>query len=342
MYERYKILIKNAPESVTNINSKFNVIKGNENNNKKCPYCDSNKIIKFGFYKGIQRYKCNNDECGRTFSGDSNNPFRCSKKFKDNWEEYFNLITKGLSLRECAKKMNITIVTSFFWRHRFLHDLVRKNYKEKISGPYIELTQFVTLENFKGDRKFHEEKRDKIIVINALNDKIEILPIMGGRKFFGANQLRDNLIPRLDKKAYTVGFINGRLKNFCRALNVVNKVKINKEEIISKVKDVREKQGRLVAINGYVDKDKNNIVVYTLEYDNFRKHYHIKGETILPTVTNIYKGAQWFEEEIQEMMPLKFEGLIFSGRLFLPEEFKEGEGQILIMPLNELKKLKDK
>lgn len=87
------------------------------------------------------------------------------------------------------------------------------------------------MENFKGDRKFHEEKRDKIIVINALNDKIEILPIMGGRKFFGANQLRDNLIPRLDKKAYTVGFINGRLKNFCRALNVVNKVKINKEEI---------------------------------------------------------------------------------------------------------------
>ena len=58
--------------------------------------------------------KCNNDECGRTFSGDSNNPFRCSKKVKDNWKEYFNLITKGLSLRECAKKMNITIVTSFF------------------------------------------------------------------------------------------------------------------------------------------------------------------------------------------------------------------------------------
>ena len=161
MYERYKILIKNAPESVTNINSKFNVIKGNENNNKKCPYCDSNKIIKFGFYKGIQRYKCNNDECGRTFSGDSNNPFRCSKKFKDNWEEYFNLITKGLSLRECAKKMNITIVTSFFWRHRFLNDLKERNYIAKI-GSYVELTKMVTLENFKGDRKYHGEKRDKI------------------------------------------------------------------------------------------------------------------------------------------------------------------------------------
>ena len=116
---------------------------------------------------------------------------------------------------------------------------------------------------------------------------------------------------------------------------------IQKKDIVSKVQDVRDKGGRLVAINGYVDAEKNHVVVYTLEYDEVRRHYHVKGENILPTVTNVYKGAQWFEEEIQEMMPLKFEGLIFTGRLFLPEEFKEGEGQILIMPLNELKKLKD-
>ena len=116
---------------------------------------------------------------------------------------------------------------------------------------------------------------------------------------------------------------------------------IQKNDIVSKVQEVRDKGGRLVAINGYVDAEKNNIVVYTLEYDDVRRHYHVKGENLLPTVTNVYKGAQWFEEEIQEMMPVEFEGLVFSGRLFLPEEFKEGEGQILIMPLNELKKLKD-
>ena len=226
MYERYKILIKNAPESVTNINSKFNVIKGNENNNKKCPYCDSNKIIKFGFYKGIQRYKCNNDECGRTFSGDSNNPFRCSKKFKDNWEEYFNLITKGLSLRECAKKMNITIVTSFFWRHRFLNDLKERNYIAKI-GSYVELTKMVTLENFKGDRKYHGEKRDKIIVINALNNYNDVLPIIAGRSFFGFYEIRDNLIPRLDKHAYVVGYTDSRLKLFSKAFNEINNVKLD-------------------------------------------------------------------------------------------------------------------
>ena len=40
-------------------------------------------------------------------------------------------------------------------------------------------------------------------------------------------------------------------------------------------------------------------------------------------------------------MPVKFEGLVFSGRLFLPDELKSGEGKILVLPLNELKKLKD-
>lgn len=117
---------------------------------------------------------------------------------------------------------------------------------------------------------------------------------------------------------------------------------IEKESILLKVKNVRDKEGRLVAINGYVDGQGKNVVVYTLEYEDIREHLHIKDEDELPTVTTIYKGAQWFEEEIQEMMPVKFEGLKASNRLFLPEEFEAGEGQILIMPLEELKKLKDK
>jgi Ni,Fe-hydrogenase III component G len=114
-----------------------------------------------------------------------------------------------------------------------------------------------------------------------------------------------------------------------------------KEAILSKVKNVREKDGRLVAINGYVDGEGKNVVVYTLEYDDIREHLHIKDVNELPTITTVYNGAQWFEEEIQEMMPVKFQGLNASNRLFLPEEFKDGEGQILIMPLDELKKLKD-
>lgn len=121
----------------------------------------------------------------------------------------------------------------------------------------------------------------------------------------------------------------------------INLLTSNRENIKEKIQEVWDKGGRLVAINGYVDTEGNNVVVYTVEYDNTRERITVYGEEEIPTITSIYKGAQWFEEEIQEMMPIKFEGLQASGRLFLPEEFEIGDGQILIMPLEELRKLKN-
>ena len=52
-------------------------------------------VIKFGFYNGIQRYKCKNKECGKTFNSNKNNPFRYSKKFKKMWEKYFEVFIQG-------------------------------------------------------------------------------------------------------------------------------------------------------------------------------------------------------------------------------------------------------
>ena len=75
----------------------------NEIEIKECPYCKSNHFIKYGKFNGIQRYKCKNKECGKTFNNNKNNPFRYSKKFKDKWKEYFDLdIEKG-----CLSNMHI-------------------------------------------------------------------------------------------------------------------------------------------------------------------------------------------------------------------------------------------
>ena len=189
----------------------------------KCPYCKSENIIKYGMYKNIQRYKCKNSMCEKTFNNEIYNQFRYSKKFKENYQEYFNLLNKGLTIRECAKQLNITIVTAFFWRHRFLFDLKNKHYIEKITS-YVELTKMIVRESFKGSRNTPNNKRDKIIVINAINDSIDIIPIIAARKFLGFYEIRDNIIPRLNKKSYVVGLTDGRLKTFAKAFNEINKV----------------------------------------------------------------------------------------------------------------------
>lgn len=122
---------------------------------------------------------------------------------------------------------------------------------------------------------------------------------------------------------------------------------IIKDEILASnlieiIKSCKEQSGRLVALNGYINEEKNNVLVYTFEFSDCRKMYFVKNISEVTSITDIYKGAEWFEEEIEEMMPVKFIGLERKGRLFLPEEFSAGEGQILIMPLNELKKYKEK
>lgn len=117
---------------------------------------------------------------------------------------------------------------------------------------------------------------------------------------------------------------------------------ISKEDLIPLSEKMLKEKRRLVIMNGYVDKDGNNVVVYNFDIDGQLETYLCRGYGKLPSLTSRYKGsAQWCEEEICEMMPIEFEGLKKTGRLFLPDEF-DGSGQILVMPLDELKKINEK
>ncbi|MBY0756161.1 NADH-quinone oxidoreductase subunit C [Clostridium sardiniense] len=122
-----------------------------------------------------------------------------------------------------------------------------------------------------------------------------------------------------------------------------NKIEITSNDIVRIAKEMICKKRRLVIINGYINENKENVICYNFDIDGKIDTYAIVGEKEIPSITTIYEAsARWCEEEIEEMMEVRFIGLNRSGRLFLPEEFKEGEGQILIMPLEELKKLKEK
>lgn len=116
---------------------------------------------------------------------------------------------------------------------------------------------------------------------------------------------------------------------------------IEKDKLINELEVNIKNGGRLVCINGYINEQGQMIVVYTIEHDEIREILKLEDQSEIPTATSIYIGAAWFEEEIEEVMPVKFTGLKIKGRLFLPDEFKNGEGKILILPLDELKKLKD-
>ena len=225
---RLKLFKEKIDKSTLKIENNINDKK--QNKYIKCPHCKSEDVIKYGSYNGIQRYKCKNNKCERTFTKQTESPFRYSKKFKENCHKYKELYEKGLTIRECAEILNISIVTSFFWRHRFLYNLKQVNYVEKLCD-YAELTRVVLLENFKGDRYSKNKEKDKISIVNAMNKSIDIISIIAARNHLGFRELKENIEPRIDKKAIAVAFLDGRLQAFSDKHNTINKIRIRRIDI---------------------------------------------------------------------------------------------------------------
>ena len=89
-----------------------------------------------------------------------------------------------------------------------------------------------------------------------------------------------------------------------------------------------------------LDKDGQPDVSYEYAVDPVIESYHVVGEKVLPSIGEIYdEAARWPERELNEIFGIEFEGLDVSKRLFLPEDMLEtqGKGQIMVMPLKELR-----
>ena len=120
-------------------------------------------------------------------------------------------------------------------------------------------------------------------------------------------------------------------------MQTYEKIMITKEEIVPLAEKMRA-QGRVLAmIHAHFEDDGKPAVCYEYEVPGGIESYTVEGESVLPSISAIYDlGAAWPEREINELMGLTFEGLDTSERLFLPETMLEGQGQILVTPMDKL------
>lgn len=111
-----------------------------------------------------------------------------------------------------------------------------------------------------------------------------------------------------------------------------------KGEILDIARQKKNEGCSLAVIVGYVDGEGKPVIAYSYDVGGNIETYSCIGENVVPSITCIYgTGAEWFEQEIEELMGVKFEGLKKKDRLFLPEDF-DGTGNILVTPMSELKK----
>ena len=118
------------------------------------------------------------------------------------------------------------------------------------------------------------------------------------------------------------------------------KISITKDQVVPIAEKMRKEGRYLVMIHAFLDKDGQPDVSYEYSVDPVIESYHVVGEKVLPSIGEIYdEAARWPERELNEIFGIEFEGLDVSKRLFLPEDMLEtqGKGQIMVMPLSELR-----
>ena len=89
---------------------------------KPCPHCSSTSVYKRGKQKGVQMYRCN--ACSKWYSETTGTPLY-DIKLKSKWQAYLNCMEQGMPIKKIAKELNISIQTSFDWRHKILSSLAQ-------------------------------------------------------------------------------------------------------------------------------------------------------------------------------------------------------------------------
>ena len=118
------------------------------------------------------------------------------------------------------------------------------------------------------------------------------------------------------------------------------KIVISKDQIVPIAEKMRKEGRLLVMIHGFINEEGLMDVSWDYAVDPVVESYHVIGETSFPSIESIYDvAAAWPERELNEIFAIEFEGLDTSKRLFLPEDMLEtqGKGQIMVMPLSELR-----
>ena len=118
------------------------------------------------------------------------------------------------------------------------------------------------------------------------------------------------------------------------------RIDIGKDQIVPVAERMRKEGKYLVMIHAFLNKEGAVDISWDYAVDTAIESYHVVGETVVPTVSDIYDtAASWPERELNELLGIEFEGLDMSKRLFLPEDMleTEGKGQIFVMPLSELR-----
>lgn len=126
----------------------YNLVESRVSEKPVCPHCKHEKVSRWGFANGLQRYRCG--ACQATFNALTDTPL-AGLRYKAKWVEYGVQLAEGTSIRKSAAAVGVHPNTAFRWRHRFLK-LPNSQQAMSLAG-IAEVDETYFLESQKGRRQ---------------------------------------------------------------------------------------------------------------------------------------------------------------------------------------------
>lgn len=183
-----------ADQLLGQISSQAESLLDTETPHLLCPHCGGEHPVKWGRSGGLQRYRCRNPACHKTFNALTGTPL-AKLQHRDKWFDYLRCMRDSLTLRVSADRVGIDLKTAFRWRHRFLQASARDN-ANALSG-IIEVDETFFLESCKGKRKITHRKPRKRGGQGSRKKKADKIPVLIARDRNG--QVSDLMDPALQK-----------------------------------------------------------------------------------------------------------------------------------------------
>ena len=164
---------------------------------KTCPHCSSANVYKRGKKKGVQMYRCN--ECGKWYS-ETTGTALYNLKLKSKVQSYLRCMEQGMPIKKIAKELNISIQTSFDWRHKILSSL-EQFVPEELSTE-VELDELELPLSNKGSRNLNRKarKRGNDFKRNNGKDDITVVQVVTAVERNGGKYLKAVESKRLSKE----------------------------------------------------------------------------------------------------------------------------------------------
>jgi transposase-like protein len=278
----------------------------------RCPHCLTHgSFKKNGTYRGRQRYFCH--ACRRTFNDLTGTPVH-QTHYLDKWPEYLKCMEQGLSIRKSAKRVCISVPTSFAWRHKILHALFE--IKNQALEGIVEVDETYVLYSEKGKRNLQRKARkrggsaqkrgisnEQVCVLVARDRTKQTISEAVTLGRLDAERLDQTISSRLQSKVTLCTDEEQTFRKYCRTREIQHE-KVNPSKKRYVIKEIYHIQN----VNAYHERLKSFLSPFRGVASKYLNHY-LSWHRFMDKTTNLQPLTRVHEMFLQSLQqPMKTVG----------------------------------